>query len=365
MIFDQKLTFALHINEVVCNVKLRLNILKVVSSFNWGADRTTLLRMYQALCLSKIEYGSQIYGSACKTNLTKLDVLHNLALRICTGAYKTSPVESLYVDSGMPPLYIRREEQGLRYLARVLTSKANPNHKFVKQPNDRAPSKPKLPKPLEVRLVESANAIGILPPGVAEIGPSKYPPWARPSIEICSTSCSKRKCSDAELKASFFDHADSVNIFTDGSKSSTGVGCSVVTPDSIIKKRLNTNCSVFTAELLAVLSVLKFIFYSDNFSKYFTIYTDSMSTLSSLSKLFPCHQMVQEIQDWFHLLYTRRGIQVRFCWVPSHVGIRGNEQADIAAKNAARLSHISNMSIPSSDFRSSIRLYCRDQWQDH
>ena len=32
--FDSKLNFTQHINEVVCNVKLRLNILKVVSSYN-------------------------------------------------------------------------------------------------------------------------------------------------------------------------------------------------------------------------------------------------------------------------------------------------------------------------------------------
>ena len=43
--FDRKLTFGLHINEVVCNVKLRLNILKVVSGFNLGADRICLLRI--------------------------------------------------------------------------------------------------------------------------------------------------------------------------------------------------------------------------------------------------------------------------------------------------------------------------------
>ena len=96
--FDRKLTFGLHINEVVCCVKLRLNIFKVVSGFNWGADRTCLLRIYQALCLSKIDYGYQVYGSAFQTTLQKLDIVHNTALRICTGAYKTSPVESLYVD---------------------------------------------------------------------------------------------------------------------------------------------------------------------------------------------------------------------------------------------------------------------------
>ena len=369
VIFDKTLTFKNHINDVICNVKLRLNILRVVSGFNWGADRTTLLRMYQSLCLSKMEYGCQIYGSACKTTLAKLDVVHNMALRICTGAYRTSPVESLYVDSGIPPLFIRREELGLRYLSRVLTSKLNPNFKYVKQPTDRAPTRPRLPKPLEVRLATSASKIGLLPPAVAEICPPKYPPWDRPNMEICSIKGSKKNDSDIQLRASFLEHSsehdDSCHIYTDGSKSSSGVGCSVVTPDNIIKKRLPSNSSVYTAELMAVLTALKCIFYSNSSLNNFTIFTDSFSVLSSLRKLIPCHNLVQEIQDWFYLLINRRGFTIKFCWAPSHVGIVGNERADVAAKAATRLRHISNMGVPCLDFKSIIKFYCRDQWQAH
>ena len=176
IIFDKKLTFADHINNTVVNVKQRCNILKVVSNFNFGADRTTLLRIYQALCLSKIDYGSQVYGSACKSLLSKLDVVHNMALRICTGAFRTSPVDSIYVDSGFPPLFIRREEQGLRYLTRALTSQFNPNFKYIKNPVDRAPTKPKLPKPLEVRLNFSAREVGLIPPCVMERKVPQSPP---------------------------------------------------------------------------------------------------------------------------------------------------------------------------------------------
>ena len=125
VIFDKKLTFGPHINNLSTKVKKTLNILKVVSHFEWGADRTTLLRLYTSLCLSKLDYACQIYGSACKTLLEKLDVVHNMGLRICTGAYRTSPVDSIYVDSGMPPLSIRREELSLRFLAKSLTSKNN------------------------------------------------------------------------------------------------------------------------------------------------------------------------------------------------------------------------------------------------
>ena len=117
--------------------------------------------------------------------------------------------------------------------------------------------------------------------------------------------------------------------------------------------------------VLAVLSALRFIFFSSSSVNSYTIFMDSMSVLTSLGSLFPYHHLVQEIQDWFCLLRNRRKISVTFCWVPSLVGVVGNELADVAAKTAARLCHISGMGVPLSDFRSFIKFYCRDLWQDH
>ena len=190
-----------------------------------------------------------------------------------------------------------------------------------------------------------------------------------PNIRICAAGYNKKTCSEDQLKSSFLEHAsehaNSISIYTDGSKSPAGVGCSVVAPDSVIKKKLPANSSVFTAELLAVLTALKYIFFSNHASKSFTIFTDSMSILASLRKFSPSHHLVQEILDWLYLLVYRKGMEISFCWVPAHVGIIGNERADSAAKAATRLSHISNVSIPVCDFKNIIRFYCRDQWQVH
>ncbi|CAL1276548.1 unnamed protein product, partial [Larinioides sclopetarius] len=41
-----------------------LNILKVLSNASWGASRASLLQVYRAAILSKMDYGCIIYGSA-------------------------------------------------------------------------------------------------------------------------------------------------------------------------------------------------------------------------------------------------------------------------------------------------------------
>lgn len=57
-----------------------------------GSRSHTLLRLYRALVCSKLEYGCEAYSSASPTVLKMMDPVHNEALRICTGAFRSSPV---------------------------------------------------------------------------------------------------------------------------------------------------------------------------------------------------------------------------------------------------------------------------------
>ncbi|GBL94579.1 putative RNA-directed DNA polymerase from transposon X-element [Araneus ventricosus] len=121
IIFDRKLTFLSHIRYLRKRCERLLNILKVLSNTSWGADRTSLLRIYESVILSRIDYGCVVYGSACASNLKKIDPLHHSALRICSGAFRTSPIDSLYVECFQMPLSLRRQKLSINYYFKVMS----------------------------------------------------------------------------------------------------------------------------------------------------------------------------------------------------------------------------------------------------
>ena len=121
LIWDTELTFEPRIKYLKARCQKSRNILKVLSGTEWGADRTTLLKLYHSFVRSKLDYGCIVYGSASKPALAKLDPVHNQGLSL--GAFRSSPVESLYVEAHEPPLEIRREKLALQYTIKL---KANP-----------------------------------------------------------------------------------------------------------------------------------------------------------------------------------------------------------------------------------------------
>ena len=106
ILFDRrKLSFIIHIKYLKAKCLKSLDFLKVLSHMSWGVDRTTLLKLYRSLVLSKLDYGCIIYGSTRKSYLQ----IHNQGLRLALGDFRIS-VDSLYVEADEPSLYSRREK---------------------------------------------------------------------------------------------------------------------------------------------------------------------------------------------------------------------------------------------------------------
>ncbi|XP_055924449.1 uncharacterized protein LOC129956547 [Argiope bruennichi] len=367
VIFDKKLTFLPHILKLRKKCESLLNILKVLSTTTWGADRTCLLRIYQAIILARLDYGCAVYGSARPTVLRKLDTVHHSALRICCGAFRTSPVQSLYVICHQLPLHLRRKMLSAQYYLRIQSLSNHPLRQMT--------------IPIGLRRLYNARPFNILPfceriqtiiadagLGNIQIKQAEFyviPPWDVPVFSYLNPFYTFDKSSTAPVifQKLFASHRNQFSlyepIFTDGSKSESYVGCGIKFLQKIYSYRLHNFCSILTAELVAIFCALQKIAVSDG--RKYILYTDSMSALEILShpgKLM--HPVAVDILCCLQTLQARDFL-VLFCWVPGHVGILGNEDADCAAKAASTLWQTS---ISYRDSKLRIIHYTHSLWQE-
>ncbi|GBM70034.1 hypothetical protein AVEN_235027-1 [Araneus ventricosus] len=155
-----------------------------------------------------------------------------------------------------------------------------------------------------------------------------------------------------------YQYSSFIPIFTDGSKSDGHVGCGVVSPSDTLSYHLHNCCSVFTAELVAIFCALQEI--SPSSQRNFIIYTDSMSDLETLSHYDnQMHPVGLEILSILQFL-RNKSFNIIFSWVPSHVGISGNETADAIAKFA---SAFLPRALPYPDIKKSFVSHLFSVWQ--
>lgn len=114
-----KLNFSIHIQKLVDKCKKALNIMRCLAGVDWGACRQSLKIIYCALIRSAIDYGSMVYCTASKTQLVKLEAIQSQAMRICCGAFRSSPISAVQVEMGLMPQVIRRLKLKMRYFISI------------------------------------------------------------------------------------------------------------------------------------------------------------------------------------------------------------------------------------------------------
>ena len=117
------------------------------------------------------------------------------------------------------------------------------------------------------------------------------------------------------------DEHSCVPIYADGPKDNDRVGCAAIINNISIKQRLPSNASIFTAEINAIDLVLDAITESED--DHFIIFSDSLSVLLSLYNKKLDNPLVVKLLQKFPLLSDAHK-SIFLCWIPSHIGIRGN-----------------------------------------
>ena len=121
-------------------------------------------------------------------------------------------------------------------------------------------------------------------------------------------------------------------------------------------------CNVYLTihpEAKAVDLALDFISICDTNNK-FIIFSDSLSVLKAMNHTSSKNPQIQKLLEKCHELLTYK--EIVLCWIPSHIGIQGNEMVDKQAKTSLSLEPTS-FKIPFSNFKPSINKYILEEWQ--
>ena len=364
LLFDSKLPFIPHINYLSKKCHKALNLLCVVSSMDWGADRKVLLRLYRTLVRSKLHYGCVVYGSARQSYLRKLDSIHNQGLRLVLGAFRTS-VNSLYAETNEPSLHFRRKKLSLQYYLKLKSNHDNPTYKVVFQPlyKDEFLKREKAILPFSLRCEADINCLDCDLEDEANYKISEVPLWTSKSpIYLYNLASDKKAITDPivfktkflEVKEQYYTHED---IYTDGSKDGEKVASAAILDGELYQFQLPNN-SIFSAELKAIDLALNHI-EQDVYWRYI-IFTDSLSAMQALEGEKTDNPLIVNLLKKLSRLCERADIV--FFWLTGHVGISRNEEADKAATDALSL-EILPFRVPFNDFKPLINNFIQNVWQ--
>src|ERR1700761_6678583 len=179
MVFDNRLSFIPHLKNLRTRCMKALNLLRVVGHKDWGSNFDLLLILYRCLVRSKLDYGCMIYGSARKSYIQMLDPIQNQALRICLGAFRTSPVESLQAEANEPPLFLRRQKLAVQFALQLCSNKTIPTfkHTFNTQFTQKFINKPNAIQPFGLRIKNLIQNININLEQIINNHIISIPPW--------------------------------------------------------------------------------------------------------------------------------------------------------------------------------------------
>lgn len=316
-----------------------------------GVSLNVRRAIYTAAVRSVVDYCAPCLAGLTSTQFARLEVIQNDAMRIILGAPPWTKVITLQAELVLPSLQARVYERSAvalatyvkRYPATRLA--ASLRHGF---------QRPRLSEPdgdWIHSVVDAARALDLdfLAACEGDLGLPDFqypPPWQDLPYTVTLNHRPAPKTHPAALLRQEALHAiyaytspTSRLYYTDGSADgATFVGAAFVCAGVTHGHRLPCHTTAFQAELVAILMALQHACTDGEEGLDIHVHSDSLSALQSL--LIRDHSdnvaLLSGIGHAIQHLY-RSGHSLHFHWVPGHVGLRGNELADAAAKAASTL----------------------------
>lgn len=364
-----------HINNNVMSAKRALNLIKSLSRTPWASPPKTMVILAQALVRSRLLYGHEAFFEAPKRLIEKLRIVECHALRIALGLPRSAPPYLVYRESGLLPLEEEIKRRSANYIYRSQSVPNSTTPFDLKQPTDFVCNDSDRKCQSAYNFVEDLVERGEL--REVEAAPRhplhSAPPWTLLRQEISPEIEGVKKSDNPHIIKSITKEFISMNydnrchIYTDGSKCDVGVGAAFCVPELSYEKSFQLPpVSVFTSELVAIFMSLCYIKKAKAPLRSWVVLTDSRSALEALAS-DGASSREDLVRATVALLSDIRNnnVSVVLQWIPSHVGIAGNERADTLAKEAAEGKRGIQITLPLSynDIASRIKTAAWESWR--
>lgn len=325
LILDQNINWCEHINYLRNkSIKMHANLIRLAPR-TWGIDSKMIKFWYKTVAEKTFTYGAAVWGGKLikSTQIKLIPIQRPFLLRI-TRAFRSTSNAALNVLAGIPPLALQLQREAItantlrfnsNFTTDDLTIDANNYQTKIKQ---------------------------------NRIHPS---------------------CKTSYLHLAFppsLPHGARFTIYTDGSKTDSGVGAAFCVFDNNTltethKYTLNINNTVFQAEIQAIQQALNWL--KTNNITHAELHTDSLASMHALNKTKQKDPHVATTQRILESLSNTTNLTIH--WVAAHKGNLGNETADLAAKDAAAGNGTpTNLLLPPSYLKRILNNYVNKQWQN-
>lgn len=357
-----ELSFTAHATYLRERTQARLNVMRAMTRPTAGATFSVLRQYYVQAVRSLVDYSAPVLVALSTNQQERLEVVQNTAIRTMLGAPRWSSACVMQNETSLVPLSIRVQQVMACRVARVFhrdTEGVAQRRLRLALVQDETFLR-RNPWLFHAQLaVHSLVRMEGWPWPQADLPAPTFrapPPWELPSAEFTATQlpASKAVCPTAELRQHALMAMARVTepgcaiYYTDGSvdPDSGRTGAAAITGGTELGVRTPDHCSTLQTELVAIQLALEHAHHRQEATV--VLHTDSKSGLRALQQPQPKDDVGLVTANLGSLQsLAAQGRRVRLNWIPSHVGVLGNEDADAAAKRAAASPQVTKHVAPS------------------
>jgi ribonuclease HI len=391
--FDQSLKFTEHTRLTAAKATRAIGASAMLGNSVRGLNQYNRRLLYLVGIRPILSYASTIWWKGSKSHAQTLSVVQNKALRLITGAFKTTPTRAMEIEASIPPIGLHLDYLNSNFATRL--RKLPPNHPIVLRlpigirPPEEAD--PHLPFPLPhkparhfrnaarrdlaiaanaernrncTRLWSIAKSVNLNSEAIDILA---NPPWHRTEWDADLANRIHFRLPPNTPEESFketwaADHTDKVLdlkrtdtnllVYTDGSLSfdrgnrKTGWGFAFYQGGELVRSKkgaLGAHVEVYDAEMEGLASaaeavadwIARSLPHKFNHVYFFTDNTGAIQRIfrGTPGKAQACSNRFREII--LRILDSDVNLQVSVEWTPGHFDIEGNDMADSLAKEGS------------------------------